>query len=100
MTLPNLAFLRGQEVHASTIVRERQTTNYQAAWDANDVPGRPGEKEILAALSSGLTTRRALQEATGFSLTKTRNILNHLVETQRIRRDGKGKNVRYVLQLA
>ena len=100
VTLPNLAFLRGQEVHASTIVRERQTTNYQAAWDANDVPGRPGEKEILAALSSGLTTRRALQEATGFSLTKTRNILNHLVETQRIRRDGKGKNVRYVLQLA
>jgi DNA-binding IclR family transcriptional regulator len=56
---------------------------------------RPGEREILAALDAGCTTRRALQEATGFSLTKTRNILNHLVETHRIRREGRGRNVRY-----
>lgn len=82
VTLPNLACLREQE--------EKQNVNLVAS-------SLPGEKEILSALSAGCTTRRALQEATGFSLTKTRNILSYLMETQRIRREGKGRNVQYRL---
>lgn len=102
VTLPNLAFLREQETTRSAAdivdaVHEHRRLRYDYVTPAREASGRPGEKEVLAALLSGCTTRRAIQDATGFSLTKTRNILSHLVETQRVRREGAGKNVRYAL---
>ena len=91
VTLPNLAFLREKEARREAHPAADFGRNGETLFSGT----RPGEREILAALDAGCTTRRALQEATGFSLTKTRNILNHLVETHRIRREGRGRNVRY-----
>jgi len=102
VTLPNLAFLREQGVlqsehSASDIVRESSPDTF-GRNETESRAVRPGEQDVLSALAAGCTTRRALQEATGFSLTKTRNILSELIEQQRVRREGKGRNVRYALR--
>ncbi len=105
--LPNLNYLRE---HAATqptptTVHEPQPATYATPLPAayathtvsNTQPALPGEKAVLAALAAGCTTRRAIQTVTGFSLTKTRNILSHLVSTQRLQRTGRGRNVQYKL---
>lgn len=102
VTLPNLAFLRDRAEtsngrDASDVVRESSSHAF-GKDEAVQRAARPGEKEILSALAAGCTTRRALQEATGFSLTKTRNILSELVAAHRVCREGNGRNVRYALR--
>lgn len=58
----------------------------------------PDEMAIARAIAQGETTRSALQEAAGFSQTKTINVLNSLIEKGIVIREGGTRNLRYLLK--
>lgn len=56
------------------------------------------EIAVARAIAEGETTRSALQEAAGFSQTKTINVLNDLIDKGIVVREGGTRNVRYLLK--
>ena len=56
------------------------------------------EIAVARAIAEGGTTRSALQEAAGFSQTKTINVLNDLIDKGIVVREGGTRNVRYLLK--
>lgn len=84
--LPNIHY--EEDVPVVGTVKEPRAIYCSAVKISDDM-------RVYEAIANGLDSRKALQEAMGFSLTKTVNILRRLQDEGKIVRLGNGKTSRY-----